>query len=66
MSGEELFDQSNKFLPTVIVWYFSYRITKGCARGDILLAHDFLKAPQREFAPHGLERRFRWYVGGEQ
>ena len=46
--------------------YFSFPITEGWARGDILLTHDFLKAPQREFAPHGLEIIFRWYVGGEQ
>ena len=49
-----------------MTWYLSFRITEGWARGDILLAHDFMKAPQCEFVPHGLKRRFRWYVGGEQ
>ena len=66
MSGEELFNQSNKFLLTAMTWYLSFRITEGWARGDILVAHDFMKAPQCEFVPHGLKRRFRWYVGGEQ
>ena len=65
MFGEELFNQSNKLLLTIMAWYFSFRITEGWARGGILLAHDFLKVPQREFARHGLERRFSWYVGGE-
>ena len=46
-------------------WYFFFRITECLALGGILRAHDSLKAPQREFRQHGLERRFRWYVGGE-
>ena len=59
-----MFNQGNKLLPTVMVWYFLFRITEGWALGGILRARDSLKAPQREFGPHGLERRFRWYVGG--
>ena len=47
-------------------WYFFFHITEDWERGGILLAHDFFKAPQREFAPHGLERRFCWYVRGEE
>ena len=49
-----MFNQSNNFLTTVMAWNF------------FLLAHDFFKAPQREFAPHSLERRFYWYVRGEE
>ena len=44
---------------------FLFLITECWALGGILHAHGSLKAPQREFRQHGLERRFRWYVGGE-
>ena len=44
-SGEELFNQGNTFLPTVMAWFFFFQITEGLVLGGILHAYDSLKVP---------------------